>query len=843
MMKKKNIKSKNKYKKIFKITFIILFCLFFVVGLALFCKYYPTLKKCKTEADEIISHISIEDFKKNATSHVFDLQGNELFELKNDIDLEYVSEKDIPDDIKNAFIAVEDKNFYNHNGIDYKSILRASVAYLKNNGVITQGGSTITQQLTKLTYLTTEQKIDRKIKEIFISKHLEKMFTKNQILEFYINNIYFNNNAYGISAASHLYFHKELNDLSLGEITFLCAIPNNPTLFDPYTNKENTIKRQHLILQDMLSEGYINQEEYNNALSENIEVYPPTIIEKVTSYDTKKDFVKKEVAEIIMKKNNFNFKYNFKTLEEKEQYNKDYLDAYNNALNKLYKSGFNIYTSFDTSLEKEVQLIIDNYFKGEQELTNSNIYALQCASTIIENKTGLIQTMIGGRTSPEVDYLNRAYNSYRQNGSTMKPIGVYGPAFDLLNYNPNTIINDSYIQNGPKNSSGYYGDITIRKALTISSNTAAYKIFEKVTPEKGIAYLQNMEFKNIVPNDFTLSAGLGGLTIGTNTNEMASAYATIENKGLFNPAKCIVEIKEINSGVTYYKHKNLNKKIYEESSAELLTDILKDVLISGTARGKQLDNNIDCAGKTGTTDDNKDAWFCGFSPKYTTSIWVGYDTPRVMTKVYNTIIPSEIWRQVMNLCHKNDKDLKFDEYKSIKKVFLNYKGEEIPYNQGISEYFAINKMPSKNKELFTSYYKNIYTPKLQELCNKYTIKTEEDLNNFNEEMDKLLEEINNSDIFDDLKEEYYTMITKNKELAKKRFLNPSFIEENNQLDENINKEEKEEKEEINENNDTSKNNLPTPIEGQLFDEDKQQFKENKQVATPIEDFPIKSKIQ
>lgn len=696
MSKRKIKRRKRKLFKFVKYIFLALLSILIITIGFLFLKFYPNLKNCKEEANKIITQINKNDFKIAGNSHVYDANGEELFEIKSDKDLEYLPFSKIPQYVKDAFISVEDKRFYEHNGIDYKSLLRASIALIKNNGEITQGGSTITQQLVKLTYLSSEQTYTRKIKEILIAKALEKKFTKEQILEFYINNIYFNNNAYGINAASYKYFNKDISQLSLAEITFLCAIPNNPTLYDPITNKNNTIERQHKILKDMLETNSISKEEYTKAIKQEIVL---NIQENIKENDTRKDFVTKELCELLMKEKGFKFNYTFTTYEEKEKYKENYNNAYSNALREVYKFGYNIYTSFDNNLQKETQNIIDTTFMNENEISESGIYQLQAASVTIENSTGLIKTMIGGRTSNITDYLDRSYNIYRQNGSTMKPIAVYGPAFDLLGYVPSTIKNDAREINGPYNSSGYYGNISIRKAIQISSNTIAYKVFREVTPEKGLAYLQQMQFENIVPDDFRLTSALGGLTNGTNPKEMAIAYATIANEGQFNPAKCIVSIKNTN-GETIYTHTPINKKVYKESSAAMLTDVLKDVLTVGTAAGNTLNNNIECAGKTGTTNDNKDGWFVGYSPKYTTSVWVGYDTPKTITNLYGSIKPVEIWKNIMNNIHKNDRDLSFEKSNSIEYIYINWNGEMMPEGQGYVEIFPKDNLPQKNKYAF-----------------------------------------------------------------------------------------------------------------------------------------------
>ena len=753
-VKKKKRSIFKQVLKVFKIFILLIVFVGLLIGGVLFYKYSPMLSKCKSEANTILSTVSSDDFKKNATSHVFDSDGKEIFEIKQDKNLEYMKYDDIPLEIRQAFVAVEDKTFFEHSGIDIKSLFRAGLAYVKNNGTITQGGSTITQQLVKLTYLSNEQKMDRKIKEIYIAMELEKMFTKEQILEFYTNNVYFNNNSYGINSAAKTYFHKNVNELTLSESTFLCAIPNNPSYYDPYKNKAHTIERQHKILKDMLDENYITQNQYDTTINQEI-VVQPLVNNKDTTFDSRKDFVTKDVVEILMKKNNFDFKYSFNSYDEKEQYQKSYTDAYAIALGKLYRGGYNIYTSLDSKMQSTVQKIIDNSLTSDMSKSKDGIYTLQAASVTLENSTGLIKTIVGGRTSPTVDYLNRASNSFRQNGSTMKPIGVYIPAFDILGYVPNTVKNDSPISGGPKNSGSYYGDITLRKALTISSNTVASKVYSEVTPQKGMKYLQEMQFENIVSDDMRLPSGLGGLTLGTNTKEMAAAFATIENKGKFNNATCVVSIDQISNGVNIYKHISLDKKIYKESSAVMVRDMMKDVITDGTAKGHQLANNIECAGKTGTTNDNKDGWFVGFSPIYTTSVWVGYDVPKTISSLYGDVVPSGIWENIMNEYHRNDKDLKFEESNQVREVWINYKGDEVPEGQGTREIFPINNLPTKDQESFDELGKEQYLEKINEIGNDGT----STIDTIESSLNTLKDEITSSDLSIDAKSYLYSKIT------------------------------------------------------------------------------------
>ena len=776
-MEKDNKKTKEKPKergkfykvrKIIKRIFLSLFAIVVIAAIILGFKYGPTISKLYSEAYGVINNIKEDDFKTNANSHVYDNKGNELFEIKSDKDVEYLTYDNIPKNVQNAFISVEDKNFFEHGGVDFKALVRASFTMLKNKGEITQGGSTITQQLVKLTYLSTEQSFSRKFKEAIISLELEKKFSKEEILSYYINDVYFGNNVYGINAAAYEYFNKPAKELTLSETAFLCSIPNNPSLFDPYKNIDNTLKRRDLILDKMVETNSISQTECEKAKSEKI-ILKKREQSKDASYDTRKDFVTKEFTELIMEEDGFKFKYDFSTDAEKEEYTNSYNTAFANAKRKMYSKGYNIYTSFDSDLQNQAQQVINNRFSSEQEIKN-NIYSLQGATVTINNDTGMVLSMVGGRKSPVTDYLDRSYNTYRQNGSSMKPIGVYGPAFDILNYVPSTVKNDSGEEGGPNNSTGYFGDIRLERAIQISSNTVAWKTFRDVSPEKGLKYLKQMEFQNIVLEDNKLTSALGGLTIGTNPMEMAGAYATIANDGKFNKSMCIEKMVDIH-GKIVYQHKAKNKQVYKQSTTELLTMCMEKVLDYSSNVNYKLDNNIIAAGKTGTTNDYKDGWFVGFSPKYTTAVWIGYDTPRTVDNMYGNIRPLAIWKDIMDYAHKEDSDMNFKEPTAIEQVNVNWKGELVPDGEGEKEWYPINNLPVKNQEAFDTQKKLEFLDKVDNTFPDaiFSKEQEKDLETLR---DQLKDELSKTDMSNGTKNDIEKIIINKISDLKYNFENP-----------------------------------------------------------------------
>lgn len=673
--------NKRRRKKIIKRTILFVILAIILIGSIVgVVKFYKPIKEIIADANKIKSEMSREDFELASNTHIYDSSDKEMFTVSGTKNIEYLKFDEIPEKVFECFIAVEDVRFFNHGGIDFKSLARAGVSMIKNHGHISQGGSTITQQLVKLTYLTTEQTYKRKLKEMIIALEVEKKFTKEEILEYYVNNIYYGNNAYGINSAALEYFNQPVKDLSLSQIAYLCAIPNSPNLYDPYKLDEdgenkNTLKRRDLFLDKLLEHGYITREEHDTAKEEKIKLERGDNTSK--SFDSRKGFVEKEAVELLMQQNGFEFKYWFKDDGERQNYITNYNDCYKVWRSKFYKKGYKVYTSFNEELQSEVQAKVDEDLSKCTEQTEEGIYKRQVAAITVDNKTGLILTMVGGRTSPKTDYLNRAYNVQRQNGSTMKPLAVYAPACDILNYVPSTTEVDEEIKNGPKNSEGYYsGTVTIREALRQSINTVAWKTEQKVTPMKSLTYLKNMKFEYLVPADNSLALALGGMTVGTNVQEVAGGYSTLANEGKFNKPSCIVKIMN-SSDELVYQRKTINDQVYSESTSAIVTDMLKTVATSGTGANAPFNQAIEVAGKTGTTDDNKDLWFAGYSPKYTTVVWTGYDQPQKFT-TSGSDSPVIIWRDIMKIMHKDGAACKFDYGDVIKWVNINAEGKEVP---------------------------------------------------------------------------------------------------------------------------------------------------------------------
>ena len=627
--------------------------IFIIAAIIFYYLFGSELKEYYKDAQETVGKSCTQDFRQTETSYIYDKDCNELAALKSDKDVTYVEYYSIPVNIGNAFVCVEDRRFWQHNGIDLKSISKAAYLLVKNKGDIQRGASTITQQLARNMYLTHEVSYERKIKEIFLALELEKKYDKSEILEFYVNNIYFGNGYYGIGSAAKGYFNKTVDELSLSECAFLCAIPNNPTIFDPIKHKKITYSRRDKILGDMLEIGKITQEDYDKAVKEKIILHKP----KYTGQNYDVSFAIKCATEELMKLDGFTFKYSFKTMEEYEEYTKLYTEHYDLCEKQLYSGGYKVYTTLNSKAQRKLQKIIDNQLSFSKDKTNG-IYTLQGAATVIDNNTGKVIAIVGGRSQKkELCYLNRAFQSKRQPGSTIKPLIVYTPSLEN-GYQKNSIVNDTYFEGGPKNAGSYSGQIPLYYAVEQSKNVVAWRLFEELTPRKGLSYLQKMKFSSIVPNDYYLPASLGGLYYGVSSLEMASGYATIANHGVYREATCIKSILDTDGNDLVKKQKGI--RVYSKNAAINMTDILTGVVKRGTAHGLGWSSEMPCAAKTGTTNNNNDGWFCGFTPYYTISVWVGCDNNSKISGLWGSTYPGQIWKDMQLFLIQNKKVKDFD---------------------------------------------------------------------------------------------------------------------------------------------------------------------------------------
>ncbi len=658
-IKKKKAKSKISRKIKLTIQIIVFLTLLTILGVILYfyLNYGKTILQMQSEAGQIVGESTADDFKASQTSLIYDKDGNLISTLKAEKDVYYINYEDIPTAAIDAMVVAEDRNFSNHSGVDYLANVRAAIELIKHKGEITQGASTITQQLARNIFITKEVTYTRKIKEIFLAQELERKYTKDQIMEFYLNSIYFANGHYGIQSAAQAYFGKGAKSLSLSQLVFLCAIPNSPNRYNPLTNMDHTLERRDRILKQMYENQKIDETAYNTAINEPINLIQDTS----NQTDYVESFANYCAIRALMKKQGFEFRYSFDSEEQKEAYDANYDELYSSIQKDLYIHGYRIYTSIDLEKQELLQNSVDEVLADFTDVNDSGVYQMQGAAVCIDNDTGRVVAIVGGREQNLGSYtLNRAYQSFRQPGSSIKPLIVYTPSFER-NYTPDSIVVDEYDKNGPKNSDNKYsGEIKLQTALEKSKNTIAWKLFQELTPQVGLSYLKRMNFSKITDTDNTLAAALGGLTIGVSPIEMASGYAALENDGYYREPTCIVKIMDTEGNEIVGDSTDL-VDVYDTKASKIMTEALTGVIKKGTGKGLGLSHTIS-AGKTGTTNDKKDGWFVGYTPYYTTSVWVGYDIPKSVSNLMGSTYPGKIWHNFMEEIHSASMTREFSYY-------------------------------------------------------------------------------------------------------------------------------------------------------------------------------------
>ena len=631
-----------------------------LIGLLIYAKVRPELDHCREVAYDKLAQMQRQDFHMLSDTEIYD-KNDQLIGLINAGHYEYVPISQISMNLQNAYIAQEDRRFKSHTGVDWIATFRAGLALIKNRGEITQGGSTITQQVVKNTYLTQEQSFTRKIVEILLAPEIEKKYSKADIMEFYCNTNFYGNHCYGVEAASRYYFGKDASDLESYEAAVLVGISNSPTAYNPVRNPEASLKKRNDVLHSMLEVGYLSEDAYESAISQ-----PLSIVQEEgegSNENYMSSYAIHCAALALMKLDNFQFQYIFKDKSDYDTYMENYQATYTEKADDIRAGGYRIYTTLDQDLQTALQSQLDNVLSPYTELQDNGKYALQGAGVIVDNMTNSVVAVVGGRGTEDV--YNRAYLSARQPGSTIKPLIDYAPAFDTGEYYPARLVNDHKWENGPSNSGGsYYGNVSVREALNRSLNTVAWQILTDIGVDYGLNYLGEMEFQKLTYIDNGVpSLSIGGFTNGVRVVDMAKAYSTLANGGVYNDQTCIRRIDHEHNGELTKNLKAHSQVVYQQDSAYMLTDILKGTLTEsyGTGYGLALENDMPAAGKTGTTNSSKDPWFCGYTRYYTTAIWVGYDTPRAMPGIYGKTYAGKIWKQVMNQIHEGKEPLDWEQ--------------------------------------------------------------------------------------------------------------------------------------------------------------------------------------
>ena len=628
----------------------------------------------------------------------------------------WVDSEEIPQDMKDAFVAIEDERFFTHKGFDIRRTAKAFFVFVKNKITrqpTTFGGSTITQQLVKNITKQSERTAARKIREISRAVNLEKKLEKDEILELYLNSIYLSQGCNGVQAASHKFFGKPVAELNLAECASIAGITQYPSLYDPLINPEKNKEKQELVLRKMLELEYITQEEHDEAVAFELkftEFDPDELATGViNSYFT--DHIINEVMDDLVE-----IGYS-ETMASK----------------MLYSGGLRIISTIDPNVQAAAEEVFEN--KENFPNTAGENHA-QASILIMDPYTGGIKGLVGGigkKTGNLV--LNRATQTLRQPGSTIKPIGVYAPAFEKGIINPADIYQDKAISYGewtPRNyDHKYSGNVSVRVALRKSLNTIPVQILDEMGADYSYNFLtRKLGITSLVKNE-TNSEGkvfsdiglsqlaLGGLTHGVSVLELTAAYAPFANRGIYTEPHCYTEVYDAKGNKILSVEPEVRMAMSEQA-AYVTSMLLKEVVTSGTGGGAQLASGMFTAGKTGTTSDNHDRLFVGYTPHYVASVWYGYDTPRPISAYGNPCIPA--WKSVMTKINADKEKIsprtpvgvKYASYCTLTGDLPGeYCGEEVS-----SCWFITDNMPKK-------VCKNKHKPKEEEKIEGETEEPEE----------------------------------------------------------------------------------------------------------------------
>ena len=567
----------------------------------------------------------------------------------------YADYDTIPQDMIDAFISIEDKRFYSHDGVDWLRTVSAGFNYfLKFSG--NYGGSTITQQLIKNVTDRDDYSFQRKIQEIFWAIDLETKMDKNEILGLYLNIINLSQGCYGVRTAANYYFSKELPDLTLAECASIAAITNNPSYYDPIRNPEHNRSRRKLILLQMLEQEYINEEEYNNAIAEGIVL---NINEEMAKDTVNSWYVDMVIDDII------------NDLMVQKGYSRTMAGII------VYTGGLKIYTAMDP----DVQRILDGYYSDSNNFYSStNGETPQSSMIIIDPITGDVLGVAGAIGEKNANRIqNFATQTVRPAGSVIKPLSVYAPALEDGIITWSTVYDDVPINFGnynldsnkgnivkpiawPQNSNRVYRGLTnINYAIEHSINTVSVKVLEDIGLERGFEFLYNeLHMKSLI-NSKLMSDGsvltdkdyaalaLGQFNYGVTLKETTAAYSIFANNGVYNHARTYYKVTDANGSVIL-ENKYRGEAVITEENASIMTLMLQNVVSKGSATDITLDKHIDCAGKTGTTQNNYDRWYMGYTPYFIGGVWYGYEYPKSLTGIGGNICV-KIWDDVMNLLH------------------------------------------------------------------------------------------------------------------------------------------------------------------------------------------------
>ena len=669
---------------------------------------------------------------------------------------EYKSIDQIPVDLQHAFVAIEDERFYEHNGIDPQGILRAGIIGI-TSGDFSQGASTLTQQLIKNNVFpdfvneeTFYDRLERKIQEQFLALDIEKQMSKDEIMEAYLNTINLGQNTLGVQSASKRYFNKDVSELTLSECTVLAAITQNPSLYNPITNPEDNARRRTEVLNRMLDQGYIDQAAYDEAAADDVYTRIQAVnaaIGEDSPYSYFIDALSEQVIDDLMSRLGYTESQAYNALYSggltiistqnttmqqicDEEMNNDanfpWLKEYglsyaltvtradgtienygSEAVQNYRASTYGVESALTFSSEEQARAMVEEWkatIAQEGDTYDERITITpqpQASVTIIDQATGQIKAMVGGRGAKETSQsLNRAYQgSRRQPGSCFKILATYAPALDTNQITLASVFDDKpwHYSNGTefKNvGNRYYGNVTVREAIAQSMNSVAVQTIQQIGPQLGYEYAKNnFSMSTLMEEDMYEPIALGGVN-GVYNYELCAAFASIANGGVYNTPTLYTKILD-HDGNVLIENPTESHQAVKESTAALLTSAMESVVEEGSGTAAALDN-MPVAGKTGTADNDKDIWFCGFTPYYTCAVWGGYDDPKSMTNI-DTTFRFRIWKSIMSRIHAGLETKQFEMPTSVEQKTICTESGMLarPGCPSRTEYFATDNAPTE----------------------------------------------------------------------------------------------------------------------------------------------------
>ena len=659
-----------KFIRFMLIFFIVIFVVASIAIIICAIVLYTYSSACidRSVTDAVTSNLETEFYysvRSDANDNLCCVEKIEDASLTNGFKHEYVAYNEIPQQLIDAFISVEDKRFFEHNGIDrLRSAKAAANFFLFHNSSF--GGSTITQQLVKNLTGNGEKTVERKLTEAFSAMDLEERYDKSEILEMYLNIINLAHGCRGIGAASRYYFSKSVGDLTLCESAAIAAITNNPSKFDPQKHPEENKARREIVLKCMLDQGYISKNDYDIALNEELSL-------KVA--DQKNETVNSWYIDAVIE-------------DVISDYSEKYGISKQNAAVLLYNGGYKIYTAMD----KHLQDIVDEYFQNTDNFPIDAEGRSPLSSMIVINPNSgdvlAVAGNIGKKRGNRIQ--NFATMTKRPPGSTIKPLSVYAPAFERRLINWASIIEDSPVQDGqlgspwPSNANKkYIGDVTVKYSVANSLNTVAVKVLHKLGREASFDFLTkslNIYSLNEETDMGDASLALGQPSKGITLRELTSAYTIFQN-GIMCKSRTYYKVTD-SSGRIILDNESVQKKVISDETATIMTKLLQAVVSEGTACGYIDLEDIEVAGKTGTTQYNNDKYFIGYTPNLLAGVWQGYEYPKPID-CFDGNYSIYIWNDVMNLIYGNTEYartevMRFPISKNVQKLSYNKKSSLPP---------------------------------------------------------------------------------------------------------------------------------------------------------------------